>query len=191
MREVLLTIPEIWFCEECRLSKAIASPKTVIVEYAPVSSTSITSESVCTSPLLKLSGKLVHDKKEMASKSNTSKALSPGRFLKNQERSGHACKQVAARIGNVKKSAGPSRNLVSSLDQSSTMATVSKSSPTRFKDAPAKLFVTKVKASLEHSSARFGSTAQQKANQTSKNLKGEKALCLHVAMIEILIENDN
>ncbi|XWS51218.1 hypothetical protein CRYUN_Cryun12cG0158000 [Craigia yunnanensis] len=182
MREVVLTIPEIWFCEECRLSKAIASPKTVIVEY--------TSESVCTNPLLKLSGKSVHGKKEMASKSNTSKTLSPGRFLKNQERSGLACKQVDAKIGNVKKSAGPLKfehlasNLVSSLDQSSTMATVSTSSPTRFKAASSKLFVTKIKASHEHgikghSNARFGSITQQKANQTSKNLKDKKtsAIC--------------
>ncbi|XP_022769128.1 uncharacterized protein LOC111312782 isoform X2 [Durio zibethinus] len=190
MREVLLTIPEIWFCEECRLSKAIASSKSVIVEDVPVSSTSITFECVCTSPVLKLSKKSVHDKREMASKSNPSKTLSPGGFLKNQERSGHACKQVAARIGNVKKSSGPSKSehlpryLVSRLDQSSTMATVSKSNPTRFKAAPAKLSVKKIKASHEHrkighSSARFGSNTQQKANQTSKNLKDKKtsAIC--------------
>ncbi|KAL1136052.1 hypothetical protein V6Z11_A12G213900, partial [Gossypium hirsutum] len=50
MREVLLTIPEIWFCEECRLSKAIV-PESVTEEDVPMSSTSITSESVCTSPL--------------------------------------------------------------------------------------------------------------------------------------------
>ena len=108
-------------------------------------------------------------------------------FLKNQERSGQTCKQVTARIGNVKKSLASSKskyllsNLVSSLDQSSTMAPVS-----------AKLFVKKIKANHEqrktrYSRARFGSTTQRKTNQKSKSLKGEKAFCMHVEMIEILI----
>ncbi|XVE54701.1 hypothetical protein DITRI_Ditri03aG0103100 [Diplodiscus trichospermus] len=187
MQEVLLTIPEIWFCEECQSSKAIASSKFVIVEDVPVASTSTTSESVCTSLLPYLSRKSVLDKKEMASKSNPCK--SPSMFLKNQERSGHACKKVVTRIGNVKKSSDPSKsellvsNLVLSLDQSSTVA-VSKSSPTRFKDAYAKSLVKKIKARQEHrkirhSSARFGSTTQQKANQISKHLKDKNtsAIC--------------
>ncbi|XVF54423.1 hypothetical protein PTKIN_Ptkin05aG0179100 [Pterospermum kingtungense] len=187
MREVTLTIPEIWLCEECRLSKAIASPKSVMVEDVPVSSTSTTSERVCSVPLLKLSRKSVHYRKEMASKSNPSEASSPSKFLKYQERSRHACKQMDVRIGNEKKSSGASKSdhfvsyLVSSLDKSNTLATVSetKSCATKFKAASAKLSAEKIKASyghkrIGHSTEMSASATQQKATQTSKKLEDKK-----------------
>ena len=62
----------------------------------------------------------------------------------------------------------------------------------RSKAAAAKLSVKKIKAShqhrkIGHSIARFFFATRRKAKQTSKNLEGEKALCMHV--IEILIES--
>ncbi|TYH96912.1 hypothetical protein ES332_A12G209800v1 [Gossypium tomentosum] len=182
MREVLLTIPEIWFCEECRLSKAIV-PESVTEEDVPMSSTSITSESVCTSPL---SHKPVDQENEKASKSNTSETLNPEALLENQKILGSACKQGAATVGNVKKSSVSTksehlvRNLVSGLDHLSTMETASKSSPTRLKVASAKASIKKFKAShdhrkVRHSGSKVCSTTPQKAIQTSKTLKETSA----------------
>ncbi|XP_052481607.1 uncharacterized protein LOC105764710 isoform X2 [Gossypium raimondii] len=182
MREVLLTIPEIWFCEECRLSKAIV-PESVTEEDVPMSSTSITSESVCTSLP---SHKPVDQENEKASKSNTSETLNPEALIENQKILGSACKQGAATVGNVKKSSVSTksehlvRNLVSGLDQLSTMETASKSSPTRLKVASAKASIKKFKAShdhrkVRHSSSKVWSTTPQKAIQTSKTLKETSA----------------
>ncbi|GMJ00042.1 hypothetical protein HRI_003673400 [Hibiscus trionum] len=187
MQKVILTIPEIWFCEECELSNAIV-PESVTEEDVPMSSTSITSESVCTSPVLKLPRNPVDHENETASKSNTSKTLNPDRLLENQKRFGSACKQGDARVGNVKKSSVPSKSehlvktLVSSLDLANTMETSLKSSPTGFKVASTKASVKKFKArhdhkKIRHRSSKFSSTTLQNANQTSKKSKGTSATC--------------
>ncbi|KAL4384134.1 hypothetical protein GQ457_15G006210 [Hibiscus cannabinus] len=176
MREVVLTIPEIWLCEECQLRNAIV-PESVTEEDVPMSSTSITSESVCTSPILKLSINPVDHENEMASKPNTSKTLNPGRLLENQKRFGSPCKQGAARVGSVKKSSVPSksehlvRNLVSSLDLESTMETALKSSPTRSKVASTKASVKKFKARHDPKKKRH------RSSKTSKKLKDTSATC--------------
>ena len=118
-------------------------------------------ECLCTSPLLKLSRKSVHDNKEMAPKSNTSTTLNPGRFVSRPIKIWTFSEQFGLKSWSVKYK-----------------ATVSKSSPTRFKAAPAKL-ANHENRKTGHSSAKFGSTTQRKANQKSKNLKGEKTLSMH------------
>ncbi|KAA3460622.1 Bromodomain adjacent to zinc finger domain 1A [Gossypium australe] len=196
--EDIVTCFECKIAREHRLSKAIV-PESVTEEDVPMSSTSITSESVCTSPP---SHKPVDQENEKASKSNTSETLNPEALIENQKILGSACKQAAATVGNVKKSLVSTesehlvRNLVSGLDQLSTMETASKSSPTRLKVASAKASIKKFKASHDHrkvrdSSSKVWSTTPRKAIQTSKTLKGEKAFCMHLLMIEAFTETDN
>ncbi|XWS47935.1 hypothetical protein CRYUN_Cryun13aG0028700 [Craigia yunnanensis] len=182
MRKVLLTIPDIWFCEECQSSIGIASPKSVTAEHVPMALTSTASETESPNWFLKNSKGECH----LASTSKASETLSPSWVLKNQ---------------------GIVHHDGSSLGPSATIATMPKRSPTGFKDALSMCSIKKVKAdpdlrAIGHSrphgyySAGFSSITQQNAFQTSREFQDKKTSACKNEQQNVLmpverIENSN
>ncbi|XP_022738893.1 uncharacterized protein LOC111291424 isoform X2 [Durio zibethinus] len=193
MQKVLLTIPEIWFCEECQSSIGIASPKSVTAEHVPMSLTSNASGTESISWFVKNSRGACN----LASTSKAFETVNPSRFLKNQGIAGYGGMKMAVETGKVKfisteeaikipsvthKLKNSLRNADSIPGQSATIATMPKSGPTGFKDAHS---VKKVKADhdlrdIGHSrshgyyNAGFSSCTQQNSFQMSGQFQGKK-----------------